>query len=93
MIENADISHHEMTCDEAWLYCLTLEHNGYKDWRMPTYRERIEFGFFSTWDQGDISDFIRNIWVTHLTCCRIVPVRDLNGPAVNVESIFKLEEL
>lgn len=25
-----------ITHEEAWLYCLTLEYNGHKDWIMPT---------------------------------------------------------
>ena len=35
MIEFGDKTTFKLTKDEAWLYCLTLEHNGHKDWRMP----------------------------------------------------------
>lgn len=36
MIEFAIRSQKEMVYDQAFLYCLTLEYNGHKDWRLPT---------------------------------------------------------
>lgn len=31
------------TLDDAWLYCSTLEHNGFSDWRLPTWSEGADF--------------------------------------------------
>jgi hypothetical protein len=39
MIEFAPAVYTQITYDTAWLYCSTLEHNGYRDWRLPTYKE------------------------------------------------------
>jgi hypothetical protein len=39
MLELAPISSDEMTYDEAVWYCLWLEHNGKKGWRLPTIEE------------------------------------------------------
>lgn len=77
MIESARISPDYLTFEEAWLYCLTLEHNGHHDWRMPTYIERINLGCFGTWDimnkwwgqygkEGEMKDKMR-----------VAPVRDI----------------
>ena len=88
MIEYADVSLHEITCDEAWLYCATLEHNGKYDWRMPTYSERIESSvMLATWDLGDYINMSRvseyNIpWLAVPRSWRIhryqvIPVRDI----------------
>jgi hypothetical protein len=33
-----------LTYDEAWLYCVTLTHNGYRDWRIPTPEESRDLG-------------------------------------------------
>lgn len=30
--------------DEAWMYCLTLSHDGRKDWRLPTQEEFEDYG-------------------------------------------------
>lgn len=38
-IEVAPISKNEMTYEEAILYCQFLEHNGCRDWRLPTLDE------------------------------------------------------
>lgn len=39
MIELAPTFFPELTYDEAWVYCVTLEHNGHNDWRLPTLLE------------------------------------------------------
>jgi hypothetical protein len=39
MIEYAPKIEKDMSHDQAWLHCLTLDYNGHKDWRLPTYRE------------------------------------------------------
>jgi hypothetical protein len=76
MIEIAHSSPGFLTFEEAWLYCLTLEHNGHYDWRMPTYIERIGFKSFGTWD-------IMNKWwgqyskEGEMLDKRVVPVRDI----------------
>jgi hypothetical protein len=36
MIELALQTQQEITYDLAWLYCITLDYNGHKDWRIPT---------------------------------------------------------
>jgi hypothetical protein len=76
MIEYADRSLHEIPCDEAWLYCATLEHNGHRDWRMPTYDERMDLEFYGFWDIDDHNN--REKWTTYDATCFIIPVRDIN---------------
>jgi hypothetical protein len=39
MLEIGPCSPHKLILDEAWLYCITLEHNGHRDWRLPTWHE------------------------------------------------------
>lgn len=39
MIQKAPISCKMLTYDEAFLYCISCEHDGYTDWRMPTMSE------------------------------------------------------
>jgi hypothetical protein len=39
MIEFAPTFFPQLTYDEAWVYCLTLDYNGHNDWRMPTHKE------------------------------------------------------
>ena len=41
MIEKAPKTDYEMSYDDAFLYCLMLEYNGHKDWRLPTEYEYI----------------------------------------------------
>ena len=43
-IEGAPESKNQLTLDEAWLYCACLYHNGYSDWRMPTYPQYLSIG-------------------------------------------------
>lgn len=38
-IEYAPLSEHEMTFDEAVLYCTFCRHNNHTDWRIPTWEE------------------------------------------------------
>jgi len=73
MIESARISPDYLTFEEAWLYCLTLEHNGRYDWRMPIYTERINLGCFGTWNmilQWKYEDLMKDKM-------RVAPVRDI----------------
>ena len=63
--------------DEAWIYCLTLDYNGYKDWRMPT---REEWGSSHDSDIRTKSyyqdfDFQYSETASYRTC--ISPVRDI----------------
>jgi hypothetical protein len=58
-----------MTVDEAFLYCITLQYNGYNDWRLPT---EFEYGYyaglsFSWYTDRDQSEFN---WPA-------IPVRDI----------------
>ena len=39
MIELAPYIGRELTYDEAWLYCATLDFKNHRDWRMPTRAE------------------------------------------------------
>ncbi len=72
MIESAPISPTRLTYDEAWLYCLTLEHNGHHDWRMPSYDERINLGCcFGTWDMNRLWQY-----KGEKEKLRVAPVRD-----------------
>lgn len=54
-IEGASESKIRLTLDEAWLYCVCLYHNGYSDWRLPTYPEYLSIGWLpeNCWDQSD----------------------------------------
>jgi hypothetical protein len=69
VIELAPKSDCEMTVDEAFLYCITLQYNGYNDWRLPT---EFEYGYyaglsFSWYTDRDQSEFN---WPA-------IPVRDI----------------
>ena len=44
MIEVAPRSGIIMTYEEAILYCVFCDHNGYSDWRMPTFDEYFSEG-------------------------------------------------
>ena len=76
MIMIAQRSKVELTFNKAFLYCLTLNHRGYKDWRMPSWNERLNdmntFAF--TWDDSDEYDDDAYISETF----GVVPVRDVN---------------
>ena len=39
MLEIGPCSSHTLILDEAWLYCITLEYDGHRDWRLPTWQE------------------------------------------------------
>ena len=43
MIEFAPDTPLQLTYDEAWLYCATLTHNNYYDWRIPTWLEAQDY--------------------------------------------------
>ena len=43
-----------MTYGEALVYCFFLEHNGYRDWRLPTKDEYHQLGIAVGWYTGRI---------------------------------------
>jgi hypothetical protein len=60
--------------DAAFLYVITLVHNGHADWRFPTPDEWVNSPLgYMTWHQGRIDNdrFSNNL------SYRIYPVRDL----------------
>lgn len=46
-------SPHKVSYDEAWLYCMTLNHNGHKDWRLPTEYETGAIRSLMIWCNDD----------------------------------------
>jgi hypothetical protein len=60
--------------DEAWLYCACLYHDGYSDWRLPSWDE--------VYSGGDLEQHIP-LWLssdviheyTHNSKYNVVPVR------------------
>lgn len=65
--------HRVETYDQAWLYCLTLVHKGYKDWRMPTFEEwRVSY-------DSDIrnASYCKELTSTYYTKTCVSPVRDI----------------
>lgn len=56
MIEIGPVSNERMTYDLAKLYILFYEHNGHKDWRLPTLQEWITRKDVYGWDEkGSLS--------------------------------------
>lgn len=49
MIALAPNSVTEMIYDEALLYCTFCNHDGYSDWRMPTFHEYIYTDMINGW--------------------------------------------
>ena len=83
MIELAPQSEKIMTYEEALLYCSFLDHDGNRDWRIPTFEEWIEHRFdvspkdkLYRWyvgrDQGapTLNDLLPHKWF-------VAPVRDI----------------
>jgi len=56
MIEFSNFSTHKLQYYEAWLYCLTLDCHGHKDWRMPTQLETKIYGIPGVWSEIDQDD-------------------------------------
>lgn len=56
MIEFSNFSTHKLQYYEAWLYCLTLDRHGRKDWRMPTQLETKIYGLPGIWSEIDEVD-------------------------------------
>jgi len=56
MLEFALVTQHSMTYSEAWLYCITLDYAGRKDWRMPTQLETKIYGIPGVWSEIDQDD-------------------------------------
>jgi hypothetical protein len=71
MIELALQTQQEITYDEAWLYCITLDYNGHKDWRLPTANEYKSFQFTSAWHEGRFQ-VLQEYYVLY-----VIPVRTL----------------
>lgn len=74
MIESAPESNGQMTYAEAILYCQFCTHNGYTDWRMPTWDE--------FWQTHGINAgcWYENKWYgapKHLYLQTVIPVRDI----------------
>jgi hypothetical protein len=57
--------------DQAWLHCLTLVHNGHKDWRLPTEDEYRDYKFNEAWYNDDP-------WRDDVSKWYSIPVRDCN---------------
>jgi hypothetical protein len=71
MIELAPMSTERMTYDNAKLYILFYEYNGYRDWRLPTFTEWITRNDVYGWDDKEPSiDYGPKLRV-------VTPVRDL----------------
>lgn len=72
MIEVAPTSELIFQYDTAWLYCLTLEYNGHKDWRLPTGAEYDTAGLTAVcWYEDDPANEDDDKWF-------VTPVRDCN---------------
>jgi hypothetical protein len=69
MLEVAPISDHEMTYEEAVLYCAFLDYNGHRDWRLPDRAEYMDVIGISGWYVCRSSE-----WVSKWKVC---PVRDV----------------
>lgn len=55
MIEFALKIREDIEYDAAWLHCLTLNHNGHKDWRLPTQTEYEKRIITISWYENRIS--------------------------------------
>ena len=72
-IEVGPISNHELySYDEAWLYCLTLSHNGHKDWRMPDIMDSW------TYPSVELHGWFEDDWQYNQGPYTVTPVRDIN---------------
>jgi hypothetical protein len=56
MIEPGPPSNDQITFDQAFLYCITLNHNNHKDWRLPTRMEYLHSGLVpsNSFDETDV---------------------------------------
>jgi hypothetical protein len=70
MIEFAPSTKHEMTYDEAILYCQFLEYNGHTDWRLPTQNEYRNQSAILGWYTDREIDAYFYYWT-------VTPVRDI----------------
>jgi hypothetical protein len=68
MIEQALRTDYGMCYDSAFVYCLTLDYNGHKDWRLPTLDEYASSNITRSWYEGRECDYFN--WAA-------TPVRDL----------------
>jgi hypothetical protein len=73
MIEIAPKSKNRLTYSEALLYCQFLEHGGYRDWRMPMYKElRVNYELIGWCFDRYMYRATNNVDTFHVT-----PVRDI----------------
>jgi hypothetical protein len=73
MIEIGPRTKKKMSYDDAWLYCATLTHDNYYNWRIPTQQEYLDPDFVHShvWDQSDAKTYrLKDIMFP------TVPVRD-----------------
>ena len=72
MIQIGLESQHELTIEEAFLYCITLNYKGYSDWRLPTIGEVTECSSWRTSSNKTNWDNVSWEYRGHYPC---VPVR------------------
>jgi hypothetical protein len=63
------ISSHRLSYDEAFLYCITSNENGYKDWGLPTQNEARKLSSTLVWYNDDVYKDIIDYQ------CYAIPVR------------------
>ena len=76
MLELALISPNVLSYNEAWVYCLTLDYNGHKDWRMPTFNEWGSRNELLGWYEPELrwGDYIHMVASQKMP---VIPVRDI----------------
>jgi hypothetical protein len=71
MIVEAPVLQRWLSYDEALLYCQFCNHDGYADWRIPTFSEWLnEMTDLNAWHQGRMIGAWGATWF-------VVPVRDV----------------
>lgn len=65
------ISSHRLSYDEAFLYCITSNENGYKDWRLPFEHESGSLSSILVWYKEDIGKDTEHEFFA-------IPVRDID---------------
>lgn len=70
MIEVAPNSVHEMTYEQAIMYCQFCNHNGYVDWRLPTRQEYTNVRSICGW-------YVDSTYQNYVDALTVTPVRDI----------------